>query len=665
MAPGMGVSLAIQDFHGGPMVNRLNSYLLGVPFQVRRALTFLADLILIPVSLWVALILLDPAWPQHIGRAAGVFILLTVLTIPLFAQMGLYRAIIRYLGWQAMLVIGGGALLSSLLLWAMMLLTDLMPMSHALPVVYGLTLMVMLGGGRILMWSVLSDRPSGSSIPMVVYGAGAGGRQLVSLLRSGGHYWPVAFFDDSPRLQGRYVEGIEVMDPRDRDMLMKLRSRGVRDVFLCVPSASRAQRRRILNLLEPLSFHIRTVPALDEIISGHARLDEVREIQIEDLLGRGPVPPNEALLEQCIHGKAVLVTGAAGSIGSELCRQIIDLGADKLVLLDHSEFGLYRVEGELRHYLKEQRRKTQLIPLLGSITDQVRMENVFSTYAIHTVYHAAAYKHVPLVEHNPLEGLKGNVFGTYITADCARRHGVSHFVLISTDKAVRPTNVMGASKRLAELVLQAMQQEGGKTVFSMVRFGNVLGSSGSVVPLFHEQIRRGGPLTVTHMEITRFFMTITEAVQLVIQAGAMAEGGDVFVLDMGEPVKIDDLARHMVRLSGLEIRDQNNPDGDIEIVYTGLRPGEKLYEELLIGEDVSGTEHPKIMRAVEEMLPMAELRKRLDVLESAMVKGDQPAVRSILLECVKGYKPGEVIEDRVWVERNDPQPGTAAGVTVH
>ena len=644
------------------MVHRLNAYLIGISFRVRRALTFLADLLLIPFALWLALSVLGGAWFTEFGRSSGVFVLLTVLTVPLFAQLGLYRAIIRYLGWQAMLVVGSGAMVSSLLLWGMMAVTDFLPVTHTLPVVYGLTLMVMLGGGRILIWSLLSDRPSGLSLPMAVYGAGAGGRQLVSLLRAGGHFWPVAFFDDNPRLQGRYVEGIEVIDPRNREMLMRLRSRGVRDVFLCVPSATRAQRRRILNLLEPLSFHIRTVPALDEIISGHARLDEVREIQIEDLLGRGPVPPNEALLERCIQGKTVLVTGAAGSIGAELCRQIINMDADKLILLDHSEFGLYKLEGDLRQYLKDMRKKTVLMPLLGSITDRVRMENVFSTYSIDTVYHAAAYKHVPLVEHNPLEGLKVNAFGTYITADCARRHGVSYFVLISTDKAVRPTNVMGASKRLAEMVLQAMQKEGSKTVFCMVRFGNVLGSSGSVVPLFHEQIRRGGPLTVTHMEITRFFMTITEAVQLVIQSGAMGEGGDVFMLDMGEPVKIDDMARHMVRLSGLEIRNQNNPDGDIEIVYTGLRPGEKLYEELLIGEDVSGTEHPKIMRAVEEMLPMAELRKRLDILESAMNSGDQPGVRAILLECVKGYKPGEFIEDRVWVERNEPQ---FIGVTVH
>jgi FlaA1/EpsC-like NDP-sugar epimerase len=489
-----------------------------------------------------------------------------------------------------------------------------------------------------------------------------GGRQLVNLLRSGGHFWPVAFFDDKAALHGRYIEGIEVIDPRRHEMLVKLKSRGVKDVFLCIPSASRFQRRKILNLLEPLAFHIRTVPALDEIISGNARLDEFREIQIEDLLGREAVPPHEDLLERCIRGKTVLVTGAAGSIGTELCLQIINLGASKLVLLDHSEYGLYRVEAELRQHIKQYRRKLTLVPLLGSVTDSVRMENVFATYAIDTVYHAAAYKHVPLVEHNPLEGLKVNAFGTYITADCARRHQVSDFVLISTDKAVRPTNVMGASKRLAEMVLQAMQHEGSKTVFSMVRFGNVLGSSGSVVPLFHEQILHGGPLTVTHPEITRFFMTIPEAVQLVIQAGALAEGGDVFVLDMGEPVKIADLARHMIRLSGLEVCDDEHPDGDIEIVYTGLRPGEKLYEELLIGEDVSGTEHPKIMRAMEEMLPMVELMKRLEILRAAMEKGDQPGIRSILLECVKGYKPADGIEDHVWVERNAVG---SAGVTVH
>lgn len=644
------------------MITWFNVIVAALPFKAKRALTFLGDLLLITLALWLALSVQQGAWFTDLTRAAGVFFLLPALTFLVYAQFGLYRAIIRYLGWQALLVIGAGALVSSLCLLGMQVLTELLVAPLTLPVIYGLLLAVLVGGFRVLFWSFVSDKPTGNSVPVAVYGAGMGGRQLVSLLRSGGHFWPVAFFDDKPTLHGRYIEGIEVIDPRRHEMLVKLRSRGVKDVFLCIPSASRFQRRKILNLLEPLAFHIRTVPALDEIISGNARLDEFREIQIEDLLGREAVPPHEDLLERCIRGKTVLVTGAAGSIGTELCLQVIDLGAEKLVLLDHSEYGLYRIEAELRLHIKQYRRKVVLVPLLGSVTDLVRMENVFSTYAIDTVYHAAAYKHVPLVEHNPLEGLKVNAFGTYMTADCARRHGVKDFVLISTDKAVRPTNVMGASKRLAEMVLQAMQQEGGKTVFSMVRFGNVLGSSGSVVPLFHEQILRGGPLTVTHQEITRFFMTIPEAVQLVIQAGAMAEGGDVFVLDMGEPVKIADLARHMIRLSGLEVRDDDHPDGDIELVYTGLRPGEKLYEELLIGDDVTGTEHPKIMRAMEEMLPMPELMKRLDILRTAMEQGDQPGIRSILLECVKGYKPGDVFEDHVWTERNAVP---AMGITVH
>lgn len=644
------------------MLSRFHILIAGLPFKLKRTLTFFGDLLLIPLALWLSLWIQQGSVFPDAGSVVGVFVLLTTLTFLVFVQLGLYRAIIRYLGWQALLVVGGGAVISSLSLLAMQVTTPLVSAPLTLPIIYGMVLAVLVGGARVLFWSFVSDKPTGNSVPVVVYGAGMGGRQLVNLLRSGGHFWPVAFFDDKASLHGRYIEGIEVIDPRRQEMLMKMRSRGVKDIFLCIPSASRFQRRKILNLLEPMAFHIRTVPALDEIISGNARLDEFREIQIHDLLGREAVPPHEDLLERCIRGKTVLVTGAAGSIGTELCLQIIDLGAERLVLLDHSEYGLYRVEAELRHHIKQYRRKITLVPLLGSVTDAVRMENVYSTYAIDTVYHAAAYKHVPLVEHNPLEGLKVNAFGTYITADCARRHGVKDFVLISTDKAVRPTNVMGASKRLAEMVLQAMQKEGSRTVFSMVRFGNVLGSSGSVVPLFHEQIVRGGPLTVTHPEITRFFMTIPEAVQLVIQAGALAEGGDVFVLDMGEPVKIADLARHMIRLSGLEVRDDEHPDGDIEIVYTGLRPGEKLYEELLIGDDVTGTEHPKIMRAMEEMLPMAELMKRMDVLRTAMEKGDQPGIRSILLECVKGYKPGEEFEDHVWVERNAIPD---VGMTVH
>jgi len=644
------------------MISRFHHLVAGLPFKVKRMLTFFGDLILIPLALWLALWIQQGAAFPDSGSIVGVFVLLTTLTFLVFVQLGLYRAIIRYLGWQALLVVGGGAIISSVSLLGMQAMTPLLTAPMTLPIIYGMVLAVLVGGARVLFWSFVADKPTGNSVPVVVYGAGMGGRQLVNLLRSGGHFWPVAFFDDKASLHGRYIEGIEVIDPRRQEMLMKMRSRGVKDIFLCIPSASRFQRRKILNLLEPMAFHIRTVPALDEIISGNARLDEFREIQIQDLLGREAVPPHDDLLERCIRGKTVLVTGAAGSIGTELCLQIIDLGAERLVLLDHSEYGLYRVEAELRHHIKQYRRKVALVPLLGSVTDAVRMENVHSTYAIDTVYHAAAYKHVPLVEHNPLEGLKVNAFGTYIAADCARRHGVKDFVLISTDKAVRPTNVMGASKRLAEMVLQAMQKEGSRTVFSMVRFGNVLGSSGSVVPLFHDQIVRGGPLTVTHPEITRFFMTIPEAVQLVIQAGALAEGGDVFVLDMGEPVKIADLARHMIRLSGLEVRDDEHPDGDIEIVYTGLRPGEKLYEELLIGDDVTGTEHPKIMRAMEEMLPMAELMKRMDVLRTAMEKGDQPGIRSILLECVKGYKPGEEFDDHVWVERNAIPD---VGMTVH
>ncbi len=644
------------------MLARFNAAVAALPFKAKRGLTFIGDLLLIPFSLWLALSLQSGTLFMDFRLAAGAFFLLPAMTFLVYVQFGLYRAIIRYLGWQALLVVGAGALVSSVGLWGLLVSTQMLQAPLTLPVIYGVLLAVLVGGSRVLFWSFVADKPSGNSVPAVVYGAGMGGRQLVNLLRSSGHFWPVAFFDDKAALHGRYIEGIEVIDPRRHEMLVKLRSRGVKDVFLCIPSASRFQRRKILNLLEPLAFHIRTVPALDEIISGNARLDEFRDIQIEDLLGREAVPPHEDLLERCIRGKTVLVTGAAGSIGTELCLQVINLGATKLVLLDHSEYGIYRVEAELRQHIKHYRRKISLVPLLGSVTDAVRMENVFATYAIDTVYHAAAYKHVPLVEHNPLEGLKVNAFGTYITADSARRHGVKDFVLISTDKAVRPTNVMGASKRLAEMVLQAMQLEGGQTVFSMVRFGNVLGSSGSVVPLFHDQILRGGPLTVTHPEITRFFMTIPEAVQLVIQAGAMAEGGDVFVLDMGEPVKIADLARHMIRLSGLEVCDDEHPDGEIEIVYTGLRPGEKLYEELMIGEDVSGTEHPKIMRAMEEMLPMLELMKRLDVLRTAMEKGDQPGIRSILLECVKGYKPGEVFDDHVWAERN-AVPIT--GMTVH
>ncbi|WP_156413989.1 MULTISPECIES: nucleoside-diphosphate sugar epimerase/dehydratase, partial [unclassified Guyparkeria] len=387
---------------------------------------------------------------------------------------------------------------------------------------------------------------------------------------------------------------------------------------------------------------------INDILAGKATLDQIQEIDIEDLLGREPVAPDVELMHRCITDKTVLVTGAGGSIGSELCRQVIAQGAKRLILFEVSEFALYRIDQELRALPGVANGEIEVIAALGSVLDERRLARLFDRFAVDTVYHAAAYKHVPLVEHNPVEGLSNNALGTLIAARLAAASSVSHFVLISTDKAVRPTNIMGASKRLAEMALQALQPNSPDTVFSMVRFGNVLGSSGSVVPLFRRQIADGGPITVTHPDITRYFMTIPEAVELVIQAGSMAQGGDVFVLDMGEPVKIAQLARRMVHLSGLEVRDERNPDGDVEIVYTGLRPGEKLFEELLIGEAVSGTAHPRILRASEDCLPWSVFEKRLARLRKDMDRFDLPAVRTHLADVVSGYEPHHRIEDHCW-----------------
>jgi FlaA1/EpsC-like NDP-sugar epimerase len=416
---------------------------------------------------------------------------------------------------------------------------------------------------------------------------------------------------------------------------------GVTDILLALPSSSRERRNRIIAGLRSVPVHIRTLPGLADLATGRVTVQDFKELDIEDLLGRDPVPPNTELLARNLAGKVVLVTGAGGSIGSELCRQILAERPRQLLLLEHNEFGLYSIHQELQGLCTAGGHGTEVIPLLGSVSNPQRLQEICETYRPATVYHAAAYKHVPLVESNPAEGIVNNVFGTMNIARAAVASGVSQFILISTDKAVRPTNVMGASKRMAELVLQGLagQADNASTCFGMVRFGNVLGSSGSVVPLFRGQLASGGPLTVTHPDVTRYFMTIPEAAQLVLQAGAMATGGDVFVLDMGEPVRIMDLARRMVELSGLTVRDQGNPGGDIEIAVTGLRPGEKLYEELLIGDNPSPTVHPRIMKAHEDCLSWPELQVHLDTLRRASAEGDVETIKAVLRTCVHGYLP--------------------------
>jgi FlaA1/EpsC-like NDP-sugar epimerase len=509
--------------------------------------------------------------------------------------------------------------------------------------------MVYVVGGRLTVrWFLEARNAAGDRV--VIYGAGDAGAHLVAALRGRGEFVPIAFIDDNSSLHRSVINGLEVRSPHELNSLIE--ELGVARVLLALPSVSRRRRLEIINQLEQLPVHVQTMPDTADLAAGNARVDEIREVDITDLLGRDSVPPNPKLLDAYIRGKSVMITGAGGSIGSELCLQIAQLGPKRLVLIDISEAALYTIDQALQDLAQRKSLAVEIVALIGSAHHRERVREALETYRVDTVYHAAAYKHVPLVEHNMIEGVHNNVFGTLHTAEAAIAAGVKSFVLVSTDKAVLPTNVMGATKRFAELVLQGLNQRGSSTTFSMVRFGNVLASSGSVVPLFRDQIRNGGPVTVTHPEIYRYFMTIPEAASLVIQAGSMGTGGDVFVLDMGKPVRIRDLAEKMIHLMGLTVRGENQPDGDIEIRYTGLRPAEKLYEELLIGSNVAGTEHPSIMRAEEDFLPWDELKPLLDHLWGACQRLDCMKARELLLRAVVGYTPTKEVEDLVWRQRN-------------
>ncbi len=482
---------------------------------------------------------------------------------------------------------------------------------------------------------------------VIIYGAGSAGAKLAISLLSDDQFLPVAMVDDDVTLHKKLVKGITVHSPTNIEAI--IRDTNAKRVLLAMPTASRWKRRAVLEFLSQYPVHVQTIPDVTDLITGKARVDDLREVDVEDLLGRDPVPPDLELLSAAISGKRVMVTGAGGSIGAELCRQILRQEPKTLVLFEISEIALYEIERELAAEAK--RIDCEVVPLLGSVHHQDRVREALEAFAINTIYHAAAYKHVPIVEHNLLEGVHNNILGTLHLAQAAIDAKVEVFLLISTDKAVSPTNVMGATKRFAEMILQALQDRHQSTRFCMVRFGNVLESSGSVVPLFRKQIREGGPVTVTHRDIIRFFMTIPEAAQLVIQAGGMAKGGDVFVLDMGEPVRIRDLARRMIALTGCTVRDEQHPDGDIEIVYTGLRPAEKLYEELLIGSNVSGTRHPRILRAKEAYIEWDELEPLLAELEIASRGLDRVRARQILLDSVAEYEPSNGIEDLVWASQ--------------
>jgi FlaA1/EpsC-like NDP-sugar epimerase len=607
----------------------------------------LADVVAIPAALWTALTLRFGS-VDHDGQASNwLYVAAIVSSIPFFIRIGLYRAVVRFMGVRAAITICIGVAVSAIL----MLGINHFSLDREVPTevfgIYFALALLYVGATRFGARELLRIGPA-STERVVIYGAGAAGAQLCSALFTSGQFRPVALIDDNKKLQGARVNGFRVLEP---GKLHELRRRhGVSLVLLAMPSVSRRRRSEVIETLSSSGFKVLTVPDIREIVSGNARLEEVRDIDVHDLLGRDPVPPDLGLLGACIRGKSILVTGAGGSIGSELCRQIMALSPRRLVLLEVSELALYDIERELRSQNVRLGARIELVPLLGNAHHKHRVREIMTTFGIQTVYHAAAYKHVPIVEHNMIEGIHNNVFATFNTAEAAMECRVETFVLISTDKAVNPTNVMGCTKRVAEMVLQGMQQRDGHTRFCMVRFGNVLESSGSVVPLFREQIREGGPVTVTHPDVIRYFMTIPEAAQLVIQAGSMGSGGDVFVLDMGSPVRIADLAKRMIQLAGYTVRDDKHPDGDIEIRFTGLRPAEKLFEELLIGKNVTGTEHPRILRAMEHSLPWEQMRHVIDDLAQCLTRFDCERAREILLRAVPEYRPTDKVQDHVWLQ---------------
>lgn len=613
--------------------------------NTKRILLVAIDFVALPLALWAGYALrLGDFWPLNILDVWWIFIAAPLVAVPIFIRMGLYRAVLRYVGSKALITIVKAITITTLLLLALVVMTETQGVPRSVFLSFWLISLLFIAGSRLLLRGYIHSytRKIKNKQPVAVYGAGSAGAELVKAMQSGREYEPVVFLDDNPEKHGSEIHGVKVCSLNELPKLIE--KSGVSQILLAMPTISPRRRHKVLEKLEDYPVHIRTLPGIADLVSGKATVSDIREVDAGDVLGREVVPPIPILINQCIRGKNVMVTGAGGSIGSELCRQIVEHSPAKLVLFEQSEYALYKLEKELEAY----NINLEIIAVLGSVTHARRVETVLKCFNVHTVYHAAAYKHVPLVEQNPIEGFQNNVFGTWRTAEAAKAAGVETFVLISTDKAVRPTNVMGATKRLAELVLQGMANESTKTRFTMVRFGNVLDSSGSVIPLFRDQIKHGGPVTVTHPEVTRYFMTIPEAAQLVLQAGAMGKGGDVFVLEMGESIKIDELARSMIRLSGLEVCDDENPDGDIEIKYSGLRPGEKLYEELLIGDNVTGTEHPKIMRAAEEKLPWKKILHYMNEFESARNNFETEKLKKLLEEVVSGYIAEKEIVDPVW-----------------
>ena len=664
-------------------IHKVSYPVLSLPRYAKRIIALSVDIGLCVLTVWLAFCLRMDEFVTLSGDAFWGVAIAVVIALPIFVISGLYRAIFRYSGVPAMLAVARAIAVYGLLYASAITAVGIAGVPRSVGLIQPMLLFLAIGGSRALarywLGGIYRSQLQIAALPKtLVYGAGNAGRQLVSALENSFEMRVVGFLDDDDRLHGHVLNGQPIFSPDDLSELIE--SKGITHVLMAIPSVSRRRRNEILKKMGGHQVAVRTLPSVTDLAEGRVTTSHLRDLDIDDLLGREVVAPNHILLAKNISARVVLVTGAGGSIGGELCRQIIKLKPEKLLLVDISEFALYTIHSELEgiHEVSGDRNAPSIVPLLASVQDEERMREIMDTWLPETVYHAAAYKHVPLVEHNLIEGVKNNVIGTLITAQAAIEKGVSDFVLISTDKAVRPTNVMGASKRLAELCLQALYalqtrqtankivktsegtklRQAAKTKLSMVRFGNVLDSSGSVIPKFRKQIRDGGPITLTHPEIIRYFMTIPEAAQLVIQAGAMAEGGDVFLLDMGEPVKIIDLAQRMVDLSGLSVRDEAQPDGDIEIVVTGLRPGEKLYEELILGDDPQPTMHPKIQRAQDPFIPWDEIEVDLETMKILLSHNNVEVILAVLQKLVAGYQSGDEVVDWVFSEQIRRNNGT-------
>ncbi len=640
------------------MQAKITNMFLTIPRAQKRLIALSVDVLICLATVAIAYYLRLNSWIfpqgwQWLSYAAAV-----IIAVPLFITFGLYRAIFRYAGWGALMAVVRACTIAGIVYALIFVAIGVPQVPRTIGLIQPVLLFLGVGASRAMARYWLGEGYTalfrmGPRRQVLIYGAGSAGRQLAAALSNSDEMHVLGFVDDDRTLQGSVLNGLKIYPSDNVSQLIE--TLFIDDILLALPSASRRRRTEIVTAIRSSRATIRTLPGLIDLAQGKVTVNDLRELDIEDLLGRDPVEPDKLLLSRNIADKTVLVTGAGGSIGGELCRQILMLKPKTLLLLEKGEYSLYTIHQELTTFLADHDvggEQPRVIPLLASVQDGPRIQEIFRAWKPDTIYHAAAYKHVPLVEHNPGEGIRNNVFGTLTAARIAQEEGVSQFVLISTDKAVRPTNVMGTTKRLAELVLQAIAANNPTTVFSMVRFGNVLGSSGSVVPLFRKQIKAGGPLTITHKDVTRYFMSIPEAAQLVIQAGAMAKGGEVFVLDMGDPVRIADLAQQMVELSGLSVKNADHPEGDIEIQVVGLRPGEKLYEELLIGNAPEATAHPRILKANEEMRPFAQLTRDLAQFEIAIAQNDQKAIRQLLTSVVPDFKPQSEMVDWVYLEQN-------------